>query len=464
MPQVDAGTTRNLRTLVLSRPGPTLGESRGPTGEVVERDSLDGAQLADGSFDRVVIREWLQYQRWDRWALQRVHRLLKPQGELLLRVPSLLAPFSPRAIAYASRKLGEPLMRRVGLGQARGPGSFPAFRDRRYKLTQLIATLESLGFDFVGAEPVETGLAGWFGKLSPALGGKYPDGWNVTARRKPSLFGIDPERPFPEPSRFKRKFEAENREYLERRDQWLNLHPEFRPGRAAPLDPGAYRGRQVLVLSPHPDDEIIGCGGTLSRLITAEVRARVIQATDGSEAAGLWGAPESVRRTVRMEEARAVAKSIGFSDVTLWGQDNAAFRSTDELVDRLRTALETLQPELIFSPWIMDIHPDHLTFNRILASALESSKQDWGRTTVLSYEVWGLAPINTYCVMTDRMQQVEQLLLLYEVAMRSDDYVHSCERRNYFHGLTQTGGPCFAEGFFAVPAPKYPSVVRTAEA
>ena len=60
------------------------------------------------------------------------------------------------------------------------------------------------------------------------------------------------------------------------------------------------RDANVLVLSPHPDDELIGCGGTVTRLMTQGARVTVIQATDGCDAASLVHATEGERRSIRL--------------------------------------------------------------------------------------------------------------------------------------------------------------------
>ena len=44
------------------------------------------------------------------------------------------------------------------------------------------------------------------------------------------------------------------------------------------------RGERLLVLAPHPDDEVIGCGGLLALHLRDGRQVRVVIATDGAEA------------------------------------------------------------------------------------------------------------------------------------------------------------------------------------
>src|SRR5438132_8706173 len=64
---------------------------------------------------------------------------------------------------------------------------------------------------------------------------------------------------------------------------------------AIPYEPLDLQGERLLVLAPHPDDEVIGCGGLIARHLLAGRRVRVVVVTDGAEA----GAPK-----VREEESR----------------------------------------------------------------------------------------------------------------------------------------------------------------
>ncbi len=249
-----------------------------------------------------------------------------------------------------------------------------------------------------------------------------------------------------------RRFESESRTFLELRERWRREHMPA-DGRPRPLEADRFAGAHVLVLAPHPDDEIIGCGGTLLRLVQAGARVTVLQATDGSASAALEDAPPAIQRTIRLDEARAVAEAAGFEPTIFWNEDNRAFRSRNELVARLRETLRETAPALVFTPFIADIHADHRTLNQILAGALEGLP---GRdTTILGYEVWSLAPANVWCDVSSCMRDVERLLLLYETAMKVDDFIHMCSTRNRYHALTLAGAPGYAEAFFATDVSRF---------
>src|SRR5438046_7255856 len=53
---------------------------------------------------------------------------------------------------------------------------------------------------------------------------------------------------------------------------------------AIPFEPLDLRGERLLVLAPHPDDEVIGCGGLVAQHLAEGRSVRVVVATDGGQA------------------------------------------------------------------------------------------------------------------------------------------------------------------------------------
>lgn len=422
----------DARVLALGSIGPEIvahARARGLAADAgPERDVPDRPPQ---SLDLVVVGDFLEHLAWDRWALQRIHALLAPGGFLVLAVPNALGAArlaSPRHVAAMVEKQFRKLARLSR--RAPAPGAIA----RGYRRGRLAAVLESLGFE----------TRSWSGRDG---GAPVPleSHFVVVCRRLPSLFGITPERPFPNPESFVQRFEASHRAFVDAREA-LARELGADPGGEIRFDPRPYAGRSVLVLAPHPDDEIIGCGGTLLSLVAAGARLTVLYVTDGAASAGLADQLENRKRTQRLEEARVVAAAAGFSQALFWGEDNRDFRFTPELATRLASLIAELGPELIFTPSVTDIHGDHATVGRILAKALAGSPASGAM--VAQYEVWGLVPANTYWPVSDLVPRLESLLFLYRTEMQVDDYVHQVASRGYYQSLRVTGAPGFVEVFF----------------
>ena len=155
-----------------------------------------------------------------------------------------------------------------------------------------------------------------------------------------------------------------------------------------------------------------------------------------------------------------VARATGIARTIFWREDNRAFAFRPELVARLRAALEEVNPALIFIPFVTDIHADHVLLARILAEALEG----WNRpdTRVFGYEIWSRVPANAWCDVTAIMPELLEWILLYETAMKIDDFVHACAARDYANALALAGRAGFVEAFHAGDVAAYRDLVNRA--
>ena len=79
-----------------------------------------------------------------------------------------------------------------------------------------------------------------------------------------------------------------------------------------------YRGMRILVVAAHPDDEVLGCGGTLAKAIAAGAEVAVQFLGEGISArfaVGQYDCEEFHAQTrVRMAGARKAQKVLGIKD------------------------------------------------------------------------------------------------------------------------------------------------------
>jgi LmbE family N-acetylglucosaminyl deacetylase len=113
--------------------------------------------------------------------------------------------------------------------------------------------------------------------------------------------------------------------------------------------------RRVLVLAPHPDDEVLGCGGTLGALAALGCRVEVVAVTDG-EASHPGRAAEL--REVRHLERAAALRALGLGDAAVHrlGLPDGGVHA--DAVTRLAAGLVG-PDDLVLAPWDRDGHPDH---------------------------------------------------------------------------------------------------------
>ncbi len=110
-------------------------------------------------------------------------------------------------------------------------------------------------------------------------------------------------------------------------------------------------GRRWLYLAPHPDDEVLGAGGTVIKAVRRGVAVRVAVVTDGAG----QGTAE-----VRRGETEAAARVMGVGDIVFLGFTDRSLSPGDgALRQAIRAQIEDVGPDLVLVPAPVDLHPDH---------------------------------------------------------------------------------------------------------
>jgi LmbE family N-acetylglucosaminyl deacetylase len=153
--------------------------------------------------------------------------------------------------------------------------------------------------------------------------------------------------------------------------------------------------RRVLVLAPHPDDEVFGCGGCIARYAEAGADVRVLVLSDGG--GYLDGAERDERVRTRRAESRRAASLLGITDIRFGPWHDRTLAAAADLRGWLRDAMQDFDAALVFCPSLWEVHPDH----RATALAALQAQQDLARTAepgpgLAFYEV--SAPLQPNCL------------------------------------------------------------------
>ena len=144
--------------------------------------------------------------------------------------------------------------------------------------------------------------------------------------------------------------------------------------------------KRILVLAPHPDDEAIGCGGTILRHAVAGDAVRVVFLSSGEKGGHGLSEIETIR--VREREARAAARILGVKAVEFWREPDGALSARAGAVNRLRAALRRWKPDKVYVTHDQEMHPDHRASARLARLAMRGLGARQKRPDVLMYEVW----------------------------------------------------------------------------
>jgi len=131
--------------------------------------------------------------------------------------------------------------------------------------------------------------------------------------------------------------------------------------------------RPTIIFSPHPDDETLGCGGTIIKKKKAGADVNIVFMTDGCRShPHLISEKELI--TIRAKEALAASRILGVEEnsiIFLDFKDGELNKNKDSAVRKVIEILRSKQPDEIFIPWRTEAHPDHLATNRIVLTALQ---------------------------------------------------------------------------------------------
>ncbi len=121
---------------------------------------------------------------------------------------------------------------------------------------------------------------------------------------------------------------------------------------------------RVLVLAAHPDDEVLGVGGTMAILAAAGTRLRLVSVTDGE--ASHPGHPDqaalAARRTAETAGALQALGAQATDVIRLGFPDTRVAAREDTLAARLRDLAADC--DAVLAPWDQDVHADHEAVGR----------------------------------------------------------------------------------------------------
>ena len=206
---------------------------------------------------------------------------------------------------------------------------------------------------------------------------------------------------------------------------------------------------RMLVLAAHPDDETLGCGGTMALAARRGTDVRVLVLTDGEATVGSTRSPADTA-ALRRREVRRATDLLGASVELAGLPDGGLATSLDAVRDAIDGALASFRPDVVLAPWLGDGHADH----RAVAEALAAAPNLAPHTEVWGYETWTALPATRLVDITDAIEAKEAALAAHVTAALAFDLSAGLglSRWRSIHGLMGRG---WAEAFLAGTAPDH---------
>lgn len=202
---------------------------------------------------------------------------------------------------------------------------------------------------------------------------------------------------------------------------------------------------RVVVLAPHMDDEVLGCGGTIARHVRARSDVSVVFLTDGRLGADI---------AVRKSEARRAADVLGVRTLHFLDAEDSRLRDDRQVAGRLRETLESERPDIVYLPFLLESHADHRATNAVLFAATRGTGMQF---ECRGYEVWTPLFPNRIVNIDSTIELKRQAMECYASQLAVVDYLHANVGLNAYRAMSAAMGNTarYAEAFLALRLPDY---------
>ena len=137
--------------------------------------------------------------------------------------------------------------------------------------------------------------------------------------------------------------------------------------------------RKVLIIAAHPDDEVLGCFGTVAKMIKQGCEAYTMILSGGKTARGEIGKDEI---KILKEEMQRANDSVGIKRVYQEDFPDNAFDSVPllEIVKKIEEVKEKIRPEIVFTHHVGDMNIDHQITHRAVLTATRPMQNECVKT------------------------------------------------------------------------------------
>lgn len=202
------------------------------------------------------------------------------------------------------------------------------------------------------------------------------------------------------------------------------------------------KGNRILILSPHQDDDILGCGGTIKLLRNAGADVKVIYMTDGCMGSNTISPIELP--SIRKQEAIRALSRLNVHKSEFYGIPDLCLRCDSSAISFVKGQISSFRPKMIMTPHAGEYHPDHYNTCMIAAKALARIKRP---IDVYAYEVWVSHDPNTLVDITDVIEDKLSALREHHSQMAMVDYAEKIQGLNVYRSINNVPSSKYSEAF-----------------
>ncbi len=231
-----------------------------------------------------------------------------------------------------------------------------------------------------------------------------------------------------------------------------------------PYEASVFPPRAALVVAPHYDDEVFGCGGAIASLRGAGAEVRVLVLTDG---AGDERDPEARARTAAIRRAESAAALLELGGAILLEAslpDRGLFDRLPEVSAAIAAAVSEAAetaiaaaagPVILFAPSPAEVHPDHRAAAEAVLSLVRAGSRGLAPETLVAfYEISQPIRPNFLLDATPFLPGWEKAVASFPSQLAGHDYVAYIRGLRAYRRMTLPRQVAAAEAYFVLEAGK----------
>lgn len=193
----------------------------------------------------------------------------------------------------------------------------------------------------------------------------------------------------------------------------------------------SWNAKRIVIVAPHPDDEILGCGGLIQQLAHQNCEIVILAVTNGT-----LSHPESKKYSsedlnqLRPQESLMALQSLGVAQqtqhITLNLTDGQVHMQTDQLWQSLNQIIQ--DEDILICTYSGDGHPDHEAVGRTVEKFSKIKK-----LTCLQVLIWAwhwASPLDSridwqrgraYLLTDEQLSKKRRAILQFKTQIESDE-------------------------------------------
>ncbi|MCK5720484.1 MAG: PIG-L family deacetylase [Thiomargarita sp.] len=205
----------------------------------------------------------------------------------------------------------------------------------------------------------------------------------------------------------------------------------------------------ILILAPHPDDEVFGCGGAIMQHIAQQHRVHVIIVTDGNAASTHNDANQLSKYIIlRQQESLNAATILGYGKPIFWKFADRNLSINDELlIQKITNYILKHKITQIYAPSITEIHPDHYALAINAIEAINRCKQPLQLTM---YEVGMPLNPNLLLDISPYFERKKAAMACFSSQLKLQNYDKHIQSLNVYRAYTLSKQIIAAEAYYVL--------------